>query len=212
MYFLFSSQRSKQSTDNRRKGFTLVELIVVLVILAVLAAILVPTLLGYIKKAKHAKILSEFNQLLTACEASFDECYSKFGEITEINAPAGYRGGVPNNWDINNNYANYGTTGFFMDEVKKLSEAQKNWIYQIQFNFKSNNKSEIRTISFKDESDWILYYNGKYYYSEDVIDDSTMMHNITEYSIWYRKQDGSYQKGSDKNAISWIKSDYWFHN
>ena len=34
------------------KGFTLVELIVVLVILAILAAILVPALLGYIDKAK----------------------------------------------------------------------------------------------------------------------------------------------------------------
>ena len=34
------------------KGFTLVELIVVLVILAILAAILVPTLTGYIREAK----------------------------------------------------------------------------------------------------------------------------------------------------------------
>ena len=34
------------------KGFTLVELIVVLVILAILAAILVPALLGYIDRAK----------------------------------------------------------------------------------------------------------------------------------------------------------------
>lgn len=38
-----------------RRGFTLVELIVVLVILAVLAAILVPTLVGYIDQARHQK-------------------------------------------------------------------------------------------------------------------------------------------------------------
>ncbi|MBQ1326631.1 MAG: type II secretion system protein, partial [Eubacterium sp.] len=37
------------------KGFTLVELIVVLVILAILAAVLVPALLGYIDKAKKKK-------------------------------------------------------------------------------------------------------------------------------------------------------------
>jgi len=37
------------------KGFTLVELIVVLVILAILAAILVPTLLGWIDKARSEK-------------------------------------------------------------------------------------------------------------------------------------------------------------
>ena len=38
---------------NDNKGFTLVELIVVLVILAILAAILVPALLGYIDEARN---------------------------------------------------------------------------------------------------------------------------------------------------------------
>ena len=36
----------------KKRGFTLVELIVVLVILAILAALLVPALTGYIDKAK----------------------------------------------------------------------------------------------------------------------------------------------------------------
>lgn len=38
-----------------RKGFTLVEVIVVLVILAVLAAVLIPTYIGYIKKTEKTK-------------------------------------------------------------------------------------------------------------------------------------------------------------
>ena len=47
------------SASRKNRGFTLVELIVVLVILAILAAILVPALLGYIDKAKKEKILLE---------------------------------------------------------------------------------------------------------------------------------------------------------
>ena len=42
-----------------KKGFTLVELIVVLVILAILAALLVPALTGYIDKANKQKVASE---------------------------------------------------------------------------------------------------------------------------------------------------------
>ena len=42
---------------NTNKGFTLVELIVVLVILAILAAILVPALLGYIDRTARRKSL-----------------------------------------------------------------------------------------------------------------------------------------------------------
>lgn len=42
--------------NNKKRGFTLVELIVVLVILAVLAALLIPSPTGYIDKAR--KILS----------------------------------------------------------------------------------------------------------------------------------------------------------
>lgn len=42
-----------------KKGFTLVELIVVLVILAILAALLIPALTGYIDKAKEKQITAE---------------------------------------------------------------------------------------------------------------------------------------------------------
>ena len=47
-----------------KKGFTLVELIVVLVILAILAALLVPALTGYIDKARNKQIVA-IRMLLT---------------------------------------------------------------------------------------------------------------------------------------------------
>lgn len=52
-----------------KRGFTLVELIVVLVILAVLAAILVPTLIGYIDQARHEKDYSTAAALEQAAQS-----------------------------------------------------------------------------------------------------------------------------------------------
>lgn len=60
-----------------QKGFTLVELIVVLVILAILAALLVPALLGYIDKARNSKYLEEARSIYTAIQAVEDEKYAK---------------------------------------------------------------------------------------------------------------------------------------
>ena len=61
-----------------KKGFTLVELIVVLVILAILAALLIPTLTGYIDRAKEKLLI--LNEQLT--ELAQTDCDNRFAEIT----------------------------------------------------------------------------------------------------------------------------------
>jgi len=65
----------KMKNDN--KGFTLVELIVVLVILAILAAILVPALLGYIDEAKNSQLELHGKSVYTAAQASASKYYGK---------------------------------------------------------------------------------------------------------------------------------------
>lgn len=70
---------------NSNKGFTLVELIVVLVILAILAAILVPALLGYIDKAREKQTTTNAEAAYVAAQAMATEAYGK-GYTT----PVGY--------------------------------------------------------------------------------------------------------------------------
>ena len=69
---------------NKKKGFTLVELIVVLAILAILAAMLVPALTGYIDKANEKKVIATARQYYVAAQTVVSEAYANGDEIKEI--------------------------------------------------------------------------------------------------------------------------------
>lgn len=67
--------KSARSTK-KESGFTLVELIVVLVILATLAALLVPSLTGYIDKARQNAVIAKARAVLVASQAVVTEAYA----------------------------------------------------------------------------------------------------------------------------------------
>lgn len=67
----------KKLGKSSKKGFTLVELIVVLVILAVLAAMLVPALIGYIDRARAEKEYQTAATVYGAAQAVITEKYAK---------------------------------------------------------------------------------------------------------------------------------------
>lgn len=75
--------RVKKSRND--KGFTLVELIVVLVILAILAAILVPALLGYIDRARESQIVLNAKSALTAAQAEMSQLYGEGKAASDAN-------------------------------------------------------------------------------------------------------------------------------
>jgi len=60
---------------NTKRGFTLVELIVVLVILAILAALLIPALTGYIDKARKSEVVAETRMLTQAVQTEMSTLY-----------------------------------------------------------------------------------------------------------------------------------------
>jgi type IV pilus assembly protein PilA len=58
---------------NNKKGFTLIELIVVIAILGILAAILIPRFTGFQEKARRTQIVTDGKQMATAVDSLIAE-------------------------------------------------------------------------------------------------------------------------------------------
>ena len=79
--------KKNKSIPKCEKGFTLVEMIVILVILTMLAAILTPVLIGYIDKAREQQGLIEAEGMVTAIQTELTELYAKEGGSKKVGDP-----------------------------------------------------------------------------------------------------------------------------
>lgn len=77
-------KRRMENTKKNKKGFTLVELIVVLVIIAILAAVLVPTVSGYIKRANRTADQSAAKTAYTAYSSALTDWIGEHTTATSV--------------------------------------------------------------------------------------------------------------------------------
>ena len=59
----------KSNLKNKKKGFTLIELVAVMAIIAILSAAFIPRFCNYITQAKNVSILNEAKSIVTAYES-----------------------------------------------------------------------------------------------------------------------------------------------
>ena len=142
----------------KNKGFTLVELIVVLVILAILAAILVPALLGYIDKAREKQITTNAEAAYVAAQALATEAYGKKVGVTTTSSTETFTQSLVDQYVI-------GTSSTKYNKIINLTDIQAT-IQDITVTYKNANASSkkydhdayiIDTFSYK-EGDKVAFW------------------------------------------------------
>ncbi len=188
----------ESSNRNSDKGFTLVELIVVLVVIAVLAAISVPALLGFIDHSKKKSYKLDAEAALKASQTALTEVYNDSGNIlSEARRYKAWKTSGVDGVDSDDSYDASGKySKFKMWTVNKLVAGSGAGSTTATID-----KISSYTVAYalytvpKSEGDYVVFYNGSEW---EVYDDMDALNEELD------KADSAYSKlnaGYSDNVI-----------
>jgi len=184
----FCARKEMDILDKKkvRKGFTLVELIVVLVILAILAALLIPALTGYIDKARKSQVIAETRMITQAVQAEMSELYASDEYRTQLSAKTNTCTAASKSGDsvLEHEQKVTGLNERY-NEIVKLAEVPSITNSTGSFFAITDLNCKIRWVIYSDDKGYCGVYNG---------------------------EDGSYQAFTDKEAPDYNNSFYTYLN
>ncbi|SNU07844.1 prepilin-type N-terminal cleavage/methylation domain-containing protein [Lachnospiraceae bacterium] len=148
--------KSLSSRKNSKKGFTLVELIVVLVIMAIIAAIAIPIAMGYIDNTKEKKYITEADACLKGTQTALNDVFND--SSNELNPDK--RASVPKMANVNSD-----STEFKVWTEKKLEDyvtpSTQEYIgsYTVAYALYKTTRDNNAIYVFYDGKEWMIYHS-----------------------------------------------------
>ena len=118
--------------SRRHKGFTLIEMLIVIVVIAILALIVIPRLLGAGRKAKEATLRGDLHQIRNAIQQFEADCgdYPADGQLSDLmTQPAAGNGGTGIALDVNGWQGPYLRTPDGNMPVDPFTDSSTTWAY-----------------------------------------------------------------------------------